>query len=327
METSDPIKELLQTPIPEKLWHYTSINGFQGITTSKRVFATDLRYLNDREEFIHGRKLADDVVQQIPETDENGLPAREFLQKAVNMAFNTGPLHPERLQIFVASFSAAEDQLSQWRGYSRGSSGVSLGFNLSGFRPPADIDTLVAFAPCVYDLASKKKLIQHALHHFRDAISDRWNKMVDAAQRHIKAKAISGEKTSVQEFGATVKDTPEFTKILREAMANTNADLLRTTALLKNSAFHEEMEWRLVLPVWLKKEPLKNPRRFRVEATTLVPYISHPFSSDPEAPLPIKDVILGPGSDENSIPAAQSFLESLGIKLIPRMSEVPYRSR
>ncbi len=36
-------------------------------------------------------------------------------------------------------------------------------------------------------------------------------------------------------------------------------------------------------------------------------------------------MILGPGSDENFVSAAKSFLESEGIKLMPRQSDVPYR--
>jgi len=325
METSDPIKALLNTQVPGKLWHYTSIRGFQGIVTSKRIFATDIRFLNDRGEFIHARKLADDVVQETPKIDSNGVPIQEYLQKAINMAFNTGPLHPDRLQIFVASFSKSEDQLSQWRGYSQGSSGVCLELDLKTFRPPADIDTTVSFAPCVYDPETKKKLIQHALHHFRDAISNRWNKIAEAARKNISTNAFYGKKTSAEEFVASIQDTSDFAKLLQEATSKTYGDFLRIVALLKNSAFHEELEWRLVLPIWAKNQSLQNPRRFRVGTTTLIPYIAHPFSFEDASPLPITDLILGPGSDENFVPAARSFLESEGINLLPRQSKIPYR--
>jgi hypothetical protein len=33
------IDELLDTPIPKKLWHYTSTEGFYGIVTSGTFFA------------------------------------------------------------------------------------------------------------------------------------------------------------------------------------------------------------------------------------------------------------------------------------------------
>ena len=69
--------------------------------------------------------------------------------------------------------------------------------------------------------------------------------------------------------------------------------------------------------------------RFRVEKTTLVPYVAHPFSWDDTVAaesLPLVDIILGPGSDENSVFAAQKFLNSQGLRLKPRLSKVPYRA-
>ena len=54
-------------PIPKKLWHYTSLAGFQGIVTTRKIFATDTRFLNDREEFSHAYKIATEVVEANPE--------------------------------------------------------------------------------------------------------------------------------------------------------------------------------------------------------------------------------------------------------------------
>src|SRR6266404_3234533 len=167
----NPIDDLLSRPIPEKLWHYTSIQGFQGIVTSKSIWATDLRFLNDREEFIHVRNLSNKIVDATPELDENGFPNRRFLAKAVAFAFDS-ILADAGLQVFVASFSAAEDQLGQWRGYSRGSSGVSLAFDLKAFRPPPSIGALSSFTPCVYDSAKKEELVLHALHHFKESVGE-----------------------------------------------------------------------------------------------------------------------------------------------------------
>jgi hypothetical protein len=70
--------------------------------------------------------------------------------------------------------------------------------------------------------------------------------------------------------------------------------------------------------------PMSNPPRFRIEKTTLIPYIAHPFPA--AGPLPLVDIILGPGSDENSVFAAQRFLKSQGLNLKPRLSKVPYRA-
>lgn len=224
MEASNPIGELLSRQIPDKLWHYTSVQGFQGIVTSKKIFATDTRFLNDREEFTHALKIAGEVVEETPEFVANKFPAREYLKKAVDLAFRTGPLQPGRLQVFVAAFSAAEDQLSQWRGYSRGSSGASLAFDLKALRPPTDIGTLVSFAPCIYDPTSKKKLIQHALHHFMDEVSSYWNGTFEAAPQ-LQAGATCDNKPSLGEFIARIPNSSNFNSRLAEAMIKTNADL------------------------------------------------------------------------------------------------------
>lgn len=227
------------------------------------------------------------------------------------------------MQVFVSSFSVAEDQVSQWRGYSRGSSGISLAFDLTALRPPAEADTLVSFAPCVYELDVKKKLIKHALQHFMDEVCRYWSDLFGAGQQLIKKGA---DPTTQTEFGnLIIQNTPDFTKNLQAATARTQADLLRLAALLKNSSFHEEQEWRLVLPISVAKEALVHPRLFRAEGTTLVPYIAYPFALNPDGSLPLVDLILGPGSDVNAVPAAESFLRTEGIKLIPRESQVPYR--
>jgi hypothetical protein len=237
MTIKDPILELLNTEIPEKLWHYTSIQGFRDIVTSKTIFATDLRFLNDREEFVHARKIANDVLEDTPEVDSNNLPIKEFLGRAINLAFNTGLLQPGRLQVFVASFTAAEDDLSQWRGYSHGSSGVSLAFNLKGFRPPSGTDTFVSFAPCIYDLSAQKEFIRQALNHFMQQIQDYWDGAFTAASQ-IKG-SFSTKEAVIKEITEKNLKAPDFDKRLQAALMKTSADLLRITALLKNPSFHQ----------------------------------------------------------------------------------------
>jgi hypothetical protein len=168
------VEDWLSTPIPEKLWHYTSIRSFQGIVSSKRIHATDLRFLNDRTEFVHAQQIAQNVIDKADEKDENGRPVKENLQSSVSRLFGSGALSFQNLQVFTASFSLAEDQLSQWRGYSGGSSGFSLGLDLRKLRPPSNLGTLVTFAPCVYSEQKKIELITHVLHKSAQDASSIW---------------------------------------------------------------------------------------------------------------------------------------------------------
>jgi hypothetical protein len=321
---SNSIDELLSRPIPQKLWHYTSIQGFQGIVASKSIWATDLRFLNDSEEFIHTRNIANKIIAATPELDGNGFQNKAILEKAVTLAFDSGPL--ANSQVFVASFSAAEDQLGQWRAYSHGSAGVSLAFDLKAFRPPTDVSTLVSFAPCVYDPVKKEELVLQALHHFKEEVGGYREKTFKAACDLNPEKLTSKDKERVvMEFLEANPTQKAPIENLRAAVLKTRIDCLRIAALLKHSSFEEETEWRLVLPTLLDRTtPMNNPPRFRVEKTTLVPYIAHPFSG--AGPLPLVDIILGPGSDENSVFAAERFLKSQELNLKPRLSKVPYRA-
>jgi len=321
---TDPITELLSRQIPDKLWHYSSVKGFYGIVTSKAIYASDIRFLNDVKEFIHAREIASEVAADVPEFGSNLFPVREYWKKAVDIAFGS-TLRPDRTQVFVASFSVAEDQLSQWRGYSRGSSGVSLGLRLSAFRPPPNVDTLVCFAPCVYDLSDKKTLIRRALDHFMNEAQGYWDATAEAfLNKYDGPRPIGKNPSAVFEFISRLPGAAELNQRLTTSMASTKADLLHLAALLKDKSFCEEQEWRLVLPVSAGKQ-LQNPRRFRPEGTTLVPYISYPFPLGSDGALPLVDVILGPGGHPNATQAAFSFLLSEGVRVKPRESTVPYR--
>ena len=324
MGNPDPIFELMNTAIPEKLWHYTSIKGFHGILTSKNIRATDIRFLNDSHEFIHAHKLADRLVAETSEKDTDGFAVREILKCAVDLTFDVG-LHPALLQVFVACFSAKEDQLSQWRGYSHGSSGISLAFDASAFRLQSRSDTLVWFAPCVYDASKQRELIRSALRHFTDALRGEALALKDQVKGFPSSPDTESLRIAALKSFFEEQNAENFSSRLSTALRRTALDLLRLAALLKDPSFREENEWRLVLPASTIQEHRQNLTCFRPGETTLIPYIEHPFPLTTDSALPLADVILGPGSYVNSVSATQSFLQSQGILLKPRQSKVPYR--
>jgi hypothetical protein len=293
------IDELLDTPIPKKLWHYTSTEGFHGIVTSGTFFATDLRFLNDRREFVHLKAIAESVINEVPDHKTGGTKVRDAMKVLCDKAFDRslGKIH---LEIFVASFSAAEDQLSQWRGYSSGTSGVCIGFDLESFRPPKNLGILASFAPCVYDTALQRELVVSTLQPFRNEIEGNLDK--------IHGSGLDAGAPASQFY---------------QAATRLFVALWTIAALSKDPSFREEAEWRLVLPLQPDRQPPPdNPPKFRIRTTTLIPYIAHP--NPPRKPLPIVDVILGPGSHEHSVAAVEAFLKSNGINVTPRQSTVPY---
>jgi hypothetical protein len=177
------INEHVDRSIPSTLWHYTSCAGLHGIITSKCIWATEYRFLNDRQEFLHAKELAYKLADEEPEYAGQHFPAREYVRKAIDIAFSTGYLHEDRLRVMVASFSEEGDQLSQWKGYADDSRGVSLGLDLRGIRPPSNIGTSVVFAPCLYKDQQKRALLQGAFAHYKEGLLEWWESLCDAAVR------------------------------------------------------------------------------------------------------------------------------------------------
>ena len=337
MVTTNLVRELIYRPIPEKLWHYTSTQGFHGIVSSGNIYATDVRFLNDREEFVHARKMADDLVADSLEFGKNHFPLREHLRSVVDFAFKTDFLDPNQAQIFVASFSDSEDDLSQWRGYSHGTSGVSISFDLRNHRPSEESDTAVTFAPCVYEDAKKKALIHYSLQHFIDEIEGEWSQGAELFFKQLGSSKTKPSSAQILEFSLAVFSRPTLQARLKQALIETRKNILRITALIKPRAFHHEREWRFVLPLSPGKNKtfLDNPIRFRSVNRSRIPYISHRLAilrlrQVPEAydqlVFPVNDLIIGPESTSGDLKDAQTFLRAQGFDLTPRKSDIPFRN-
>jgi hypothetical protein len=104
---------------PERLFHYTNSIGVQGILTSKSVWASDFKFLNDRSEVLYASNLIKEHVKKRKDAFST------FVASKMDRFRDTGLL-------YVASFCDQDDLLSQWRGYSKRADGYSLGFRFDG---------------------------------------------------------------------------------------------------------------------------------------------------------------------------------------------------
>lgn len=93
-------------------YHYTSISTLEKIITSKKVWFTDYRFLNDGHEIKHGlNKLLDNFPNE-----------RELFMDAFK-------LHNCQTNYCIFSMSESHEILTQWREYAEDGSGVAIGFN------------------------------------------------------------------------------------------------------------------------------------------------------------------------------------------------------
>ncbi len=284
-------RTLSQRP-PAVLFHYTSPTGLVGIAHSKTIWATDIRFLNDKKEFQHSLEITHSIVEGFCKVDNNpnklkGL-AYDFTEYLrINLGKKWNP------RVYVASFTEEGDLLSQWRGYcSKG--GFSIGFSsnlLSEVAKKHDCFLL----PCVYDVKTQKQLLEELL--------------VSYSKKFEKVAKKENEKNPDQ---------------LAESLSNEFIiSLFAIAPMLKHDSFKEEKEWRIVSSN-LRTEPDIN---FRANESSIIPYIEMALSKN-ENEIEIKTVFIGPASNkEYSKEAVLELLRKYRIQENDiRFSSTPYRS-
>ncbi len=230
---SDLIDEFFNSPIPEEVWHYTNLVGFEGILSSGTVWATEVHSTTDDSEFVHAQTVATSFLEKIEPADENMDRAKRAGLETLVHAFDAGALSQDKTEVFVASFSSTADLESQWIDYADHGRGVSIAFDLRGIRPPRDSGFAVTFAPCVYVQEEKEKLLEAALGHFietvaklhRDSGSQEW------AVEQLRKWSLVNRIIDRAAFQAAATD--QFRKQLHRALTYTSFDLLRLASHCK----------------------------------------------------------------------------------------------
>lgn len=201
------VNELFAAKPKGTLYHYTSLKGTMGIIGSGSLRATEIRFFSDAAEIKHMvNLLRDGMVTFTPRLEYQ---LSNWLSKRLTY----------KHRLFVASFTANGNLLSQWRSYSPAAKGVSLGFNAAKLHASARRQSC-EIGKCIYD-----PKIQ--------------NSVVTAILTRIRVLANIRDKTIDHDSDET--GTSYYTVFDEVAV-----DLLRIASLLKHPSFHEEEEWRVV---------------------------------------------------------------------------------
>jgi hypothetical protein len=255
------------------LFHYTSAEGLLGIIESKSLWASDPEFLNDARELKYGRdNLRAALLASADQADEAGQAGAEFLDgeyraKLIRMGARyldadgvkeeRGPTLPA---VYVACFCEDGDLLSQWRGY-----GASGGFAI-GFRATAMPDFLV-----------RDKGFTEA-----SAIPD--------SPPVVKPELVKvgyGHRAVKRMVGGIVDTVPLRRDEGPPGVAGRDMAtgvLIPGLASVKQEAFAEEKEWRLIVGGSSREGS------FRAGPLGIVPYVHMEFPGDA-----IAKVIVGPG--------------------------------
>jgi Protein of unknown function (DUF2971) len=294
MTVADITNSLCAGTPPALLYHYTSVGSTLGIVESQVLRATEVRYFSDAAEMRHALDLLKAAITlRVANASANSKLLNQ-LNRWLSHRLTFGHM------IFVVSFSANGNLLSQWRSYCPAGKGVSLGFRGDKLRASASAQSF-QLVRCTYDLPTQQKSVEAIL----DAVESLGlarGENSDARKRH---------------------PTESFYGVFEEV----EADLLRFAALLKHPSFHEEEEWRIVSQAVTNY--VTADIEYREGASTLVPFIKFklPYSTDRRVEL--ERVYLGPTpSVGNSMSSLGNYLSKHGAS--PRngtiFCDIPYRS-
>jgi hypothetical protein len=259
----------------DRLYHYTSQAGLVSIVSSKTLWASKIQHLNDQQELKIGLQEAKEALLAA-RTGEHELTRRARGYAAEKIDDLSG------INVFVASFSTERKQLSQWRAYSKGEVGYSLGFFKTALAAAAEHMHFM-LAPCVYDPTGHMSVM--------------WN--------IIEARTV--------EFEACVCSAHfDFEFSRDEFHARIQADVLQHAPLLKHHDFYEEKEWRLVSTLDGLAKVTQNVRH---GLHSLVPYCEFPLVFDEK--LLLDEITIGPCLDvTRALDGVRALLFTRGLQNI-----------
>ncbi len=232
--------------IPDELqlFHYTTLQGMQGILRDRSLWLSHVTSFNDPHEIEYGKKLIIEVLNDFVRREDSPV-IRDFLSGILPFVQSFGK---QMHHAFVVCFCESGNLLSQWRGYADQGCGYSLGFKFSeATQIASSLDNPTGekipgpfFRKVIYCPEQQKKLIESYLQGAVDAVRD----LIGRIRKNRPDCAIMGVQAS-----------------------NLILDML---LCFKHPAFAEEKEWRLFRVTRGDHEP--ETIRFKDTARLLVPY-------------------------------------------------------
>lgn len=265
---------------PETLYYYTNANGLQGIldppswpygTLSKpddiapafddtwytygmaaHLMASDVRYMNDTTELLFGARVVRDRLSQAAADPDTDTELREAFRRIAALLADENNVHQWPWRCFAACFCADEgDLLSQWRGYGGGMGGFAIGFSPQALK-------LRSYAVELASNGMAMPLTSHCSLYRVGYGIDEANVRADKLVRGLLSSwRGSAPHTSFPMIAGTDGIPTESVGIYA----------LYVAATIKDDAFREEREWRLI-----SASESQYATRTRPTARGLVPY-------------------------------------------------------
>lgn len=219
-----------------KVGHYTSQAGILGIINTQLIRASNIKFLNDEQEFLH----ALDLIKQIIPTSKikNDNPEFEVHSKYITAIEKKLESLDQFTSESIYTFSVSKeiDLLSQWRGYCPQNNGYCLVMDIDKvFIDIKNQHKNSHLVECIYDLEEKNKSLKSLLNKY-------WEKYKNKSDEKEKAGVIN----------------------------ELSEDLALLASHFKHPSFSEEKEWRIVI---ILDKTTDDNIKFREGISSFIPFI------------------------------------------------------
>ncbi|MGJ9385226.1 DUF2971 domain-containing protein [Salipaludibacillus sp. CF4.18] len=282
--------------IPEKMYHYTSIEGLMGIIKNKKLWMTKSDFLNDSMEVIYITNIIDESLDIFSELliKEYGKGIKEndyyktMLEKFTEAVDSRFVNVQELIEIYVLSLSEKGDSLTLWGNYAKGD-GYNIGFDskslLDDFHDEND-DFFIVYGNVIYDREEQIEMLASSL---------------------------------IKTFKNINSQEPELIELESKLLPYYKSVIISYSIFFKHDSFKAEEEFRVVATIQDKADV-----EFRSNNGVITPYIDQEFKK-----LPIREITIGPKNNSDIAEKGVNFyIERLGEDIediTVKKSNVPLR--
>lgn len=229
--------------VPDVLWHYTDAAGALGVLRGRALWATHALFMNDASEL----RIAYPLLQDEIDAAEKKLAGNAVLRNlttALGVMISDQGRDPD---VYAVCFCEHGDLLSQWRAYGRAGGGYALGLDSAALLTDANRTVGLSLSRVIYDEGRQREL----------------------------AKALVEQTIAI--YSRYVKLRPDHEGKALAVVARSFAYGAQTYAYrIKDGAFSEENEWRLIYARDPEGSFEPAERSFRTGDRGLLPYVEIP---------------------------------------------------
>jgi hypothetical protein len=295
------VNEPDRIPTVPVLYHYTGPPGIYGIIASDCLWATAAQFSNDLSEFEYAISVSDAIIADTWKIDQTSNAREAFLANLVRKVLKAPFSRP-----YLACFCEDGNLLSQWRAYGRGA-----GFSIA-FAPLLDGETL-------------KLRSEHSLRVLLRKVD------YESDSQRARLKALLTNLIQLVNQLPNPTTTSERTLLDSGITLITILEITDWACTVKDGAFHEEREWRLIVFPNLTSgggdtnaESLDGVK-VRATADLLIPYMELKATGN-SGKLPIVGINCGPSRLQGqSAKAIRILLQKHGYSAPITSSSIPLR--